>query len=148
VIVVKRFLEYMDFCSSVPRLCWKLDCDPQSTIGMDVNSLMCRPEPSWSESLYRLSSGRMEEFLDIEYDWNCGFFRIRLIIMPLFDKLIRRQREVILANLLDIFKMCKGMVSDEQTLCYIRSSFSGRLNTLMQMENHPGDFGQHEGAKQ
>lgn len=129
------------------QLYWKLNYDPQSRIGEEIDMLMQLPEPSGlPDTLYRLSSGQMCEFFDIEY----GQYEKQLLITftSLFEKLTRKQREIVLANLLGVLEMCKGMLADQQTLYYIKSSFSARLNALMQRERYAGDFGQDEGAEQ
>jgi hypothetical protein len=41
-----------------------------------------------------------------------------------------------------------GMLAEERLLVYVRSKFAARLNMLMTMEAHPGDFGQHEDTEQ
>ena len=142
-------LDFSYRCSKL-ELCWKLECDPQSCMGQIADWWLQKPEPLQPQSLYQLSSGQMEEFLNIEYDNSCGYrpYPLRITYTELFDKLTRKQRTVVLANLWDILRRCDHMRADEHTLCYIKTSFSGRLNILMQLEGYPGDFGQHEGTEQ
>jgi len=134
-------------CFQPPPMCWELNYDPQSSVGIEIDYLMQEPEPEfWSQSsLYELSNGSAQDFFDVEYGLCSQPF---ITFTSIFKKLTKEQRKIVLANFLEVFKMCRGMIADQQTLFYIKSSFSARLHALMQMERHIGDFGQHEGIEQ
>lgn len=94
------------------------------------------PEPTQHIFLYQIDSVLVDFWFDDS--------KLNITTDLNYLKLNNKQREAVLANVLDVFEDFRGMVQSEVVLHNIRSTIKARVMYLSQREIIPGDFGQEE----